>query len=766
VAQENEGGSLGSEELSVTRALGGQIESVPLLRAHVDETGGEHRSQQETMAFAVEDAIKNSHPLLVQAGTGTGKSLAYLFPLAATKVRAVIATATNQLSEQLIRHDLPQVKDTLSRSGDDDFSFALLKGRSNYVCLAKVNELQSLEDAARFSSSGENEYGSDEEAEDSLFTDDELGVTPTSALSRRAKSEAKELNTVLGWSTKTVSGDRSEAPPVSDSVWSRVSTTSSDCPGASLCPFGERCFTERARNIARQSQVIVTNHALLAQDVKAACGALLNEEVPATVFGNHQVVIVDEAHSFPESLTSALSIEVDPRSLSKLLVKAARHVGVGDGSENAETGTVLKLRNDLEFFLECLDNTDVDTPLDTLPPDLSDILASLATRLITLNSLLLDEAKNAQRAEKSKKATSITVIADQALEFARSIGTARAGGAGRVRWVSEDRRDQTRILRVAPVDSGEALSGALEGRTFIATSATLVVGNDFSPIARRLGFGNSTTLEAIDVGSPFDYPSQGMLYIPERGFPEPVGKERTEHTAAVLDELSALVCAAGGRTLALFTTTVGAQRAAERLRKDYPGLTVLAHGEAPADVLVREFAEDETSVLCATMGLWQGVSVEGGSCSLVVIDKVAFAPVDNVLVAARRSQADSEGRDGFTEVIVAEAAMSLAQGAGRLIRNRTDRGVVALLDPRIHAKNYGRVLLSSLPPFNLYTKRDIVTAALERLTGGMPPEAYLGEKKATSKRKNVPYKGSPNVRKRVPKRASETRKISKTRNTD
>jgi ATP-dependent DNA helicase DinG len=695
--------------LSVARALGGSPDALSLLKAHVEATEGEHRPQQEEMTVAVENAIINHRPILAQAGTGSGKGLSYLFPLASTQKRAVVATATNQLSEQLMRHDLPQVKKTIEDTGGE-LSFALLKGRNNYVCKAKVAELESLEKEAGRHGGGE---------QDSLFGDEDNVFTKKA----EAKSDSLAVGRLLPWAKSTYSGDRSEAPTVIDRVWNQVSTSAADCPGAQTCPFGDICFTETARKIAKEAQIVVTNHALLAQDIKAALTPM--GENSNSVFGKRDVIIVDEAHDFPDAITSALSTEVDQRSIGKYLSKAAKYIDEkvdGDG----EPLTIKSARADVEDLTFALSDLKPGA-IEELPTAIEELLITITAHLLTIDKLLKQASIQASKDEKHKRATAITVLAEQGMALASTLNSARSLGAGAVRWVDKDRRDDSPILRTAPIEIGPFLREGLEDKTFVATSATLTLGKDFSPILRTLGFTKESA-DTLDVGSPFDYPNQGMLYIPTSPFPEPVGKDRTEHTAAVLDEITELVRAAGGRTLALFTTTAGAQKCADHLRNEFPGLTIHAHGDAPADVLVRDFAAEETSVLCATMGLWQGVSIEGASCSLVIIDKIAFAPVDDVLTAARKAHVDSLGRDGFTEVIVAQAATSLAQGIGRLIRVRSDKGVAVLLDPRILTKRYGRLLLSSLPNFRIFSDHDQVVGALNRLTGGLHPEALTSNK--------------------------------------
>lgn len=716
---------LSAEDIAVVRALGGDADAVTLLRTHVEETGGQHRPQQEEMTAAVQEAISSERPLLVQAGTGTGKSLAYSFAIAATGAQAVIATATNQLSEQLIRHDLPQVAETLRATGQD-VSVAMLKGRAQYLCLARLAELRRLDEQAIAA-------GAVPDDDDALFTLDPDDA-PTSAKAR--KTDAAQIAKVTTWADKTKTGDRSEAPPVSDRVWSQVSVSPADCAGAA-CPFVTECFSEKARKIARAADIVVTNHALVAQDIRAAVIASENGEAPASMFGKHTVLVIDEAHDFPDALTSALSREVNPAEIGKLIGKAERHV---------DTDVLVKAREALNFTIQQLDALPAGPVVD-MPSTATTALSGLGSVLLTV-SRELGKASTETAGSRPKAATAAALLSQQFSDVYASIVFAGTARAGMVRWVDRSRKDNVPVLRSAPLEVGEALSFGLENRTFIGTSATLTVAGDFTTLQRVLALQHAQTL---DVGSPFDYPSQGMLYVPGRSFPEPVGRDRVEHTAAVLRELETLVTAAGGRTLALFTTTNGARNAAEHLRGTHPHLNILSHGDAPADQLVQQFRDDETSVLCATMGLWQGVDAPGATCSLVVVDKVGFAPVDDVLSAARRKEADEHGRDGFTEVIVAQAAVSLAQAAGRLIRRSDDKGVVAILDPRLRSKGYGRTLLKSLPPFRVYDDVDVVAAALTRLTGGTTEEMRAAAPTRSAS-------GAAPKKKSAPRRAGTTRK--------
>ena len=639
-----------TESLLVIKALGGAPTPLNFLQAHVENTGGEHRPQQEEMVEAVTDAIQTQTPLIVQAGTGTGKSLAYLFPAAVLGGRAVIATATNQLSEQLIRHDLPQVQKTLKSVGKD-ITFTLLKGRNNYACLEKVDELEKLN-----SQGGQEEYAT----QDRLFDNNDEELSQVQILKLQAKKDSATLLRAMDWVKRTSTGDRTDAPSMPERVWSQISTSSADCPGAKLCPFGNECFTELAREKAKTADIIVTNHALLARDMG------VDGAISSKLMGVHKTIVIDEAHDFLSTLTDALSKELNPRAINKFLSRASKYLK--SESSNEDAGIIASTRNAVGALQDALEEIP-QGPILELSDKVVKLIENLAKELMTVAQLLREEGKNAIKSDQMKKSIAITLLADQADKNAGTVSSLRSIGDEQVRWVERDRKDNTPIMFVSPIAVGDYLREAVGERTLIATSATLTVGKDFRPFAHGMGLDSELyKAKTLDVGSPFNYPKQGMLYIPTAPFPEPIGKDRVEHTAAVLETLGELVHAAGGRTLALFTTTNGALNAAEYLRKRFPDLQVHAHGEDSADALVRKFAEEETSVLCVTMGLWQGISVEGAACSLVVIDKVAFAPVDDVLTAARRAHADREGRNGFNEIIVGQAATSLAQGAGRLIR--------------------------------------------------------------------------------------------------
>ncbi len=483
--------------------------------------------------------------------------------------------------------------------------------------------------------------------------------------------------------------------------------------GARTCAFGEDCLAEAARARARVADVVVANHALLAADLVS----------PNPILDDRDVIVVDEVHELQDYLSSAWGAEIFAGTLERIVLNASRRVPKTNQSATDRAQAALA---DAGAVIAALSDLPAQRWDDELPPDLRGPLEALEKRVNGLSSDLDEIAKKEATVDGgvTPETTAIQLARGQLGDLADALAAVRKPNKLMVRWSSLDRDAGPSILRAAPLEVGRKFRERVGARGLVATSATASVAGDFEPTAAMMGLIDPptqglddeplvTTWTGVDVGSPFDYARQAILYIPT-DIAEPVGKERADHTAAVLDELTDLVQAAGGRTLALFTTTNAARNAATHLRK-HTKLTVLEHGELPAAVLAAEFAEDETSVLCATMGMWAGLNVVGSACTLVVIDKIPFAPMDDPLSAARRAHADEAGRSGFREVFVNQAALMLTQGSGRLIRSAQDRGVVAILDPRLHTKGYGSLMLKSLPPMWRTTDRDLVVAALRRL---------------------------------------------------
>lgn len=657
--------------------------------------GGAERPNQAAMCTAVAEAIAARRHLLVQAGTGTGKSLAYLVPAILSGHRTVVVTATRALQEQLCGKDLPFLAAHLGRP----FTYALLKGRSNYLCLARHAEL-------------------DDERAAALDVDD---------------PDADLLDAVGEWLTLTETGDRADLPvAVPDRLWARLSVDSRECPGRARCGFADGCFAEAARTRAAAADVVVVNAALYGRDLEAA-GAVLPE---------HGVVVIDEAHTLEDIAADAFGEELGPGRLRHLAASVGRLLVADAGADPA--GDLAAWADRLEVLFSGLPD---DAPV-VLPPDVREGLAALG-------ETLADVARAVSRVE-----TGDTVAQHTKLRVAKLVDSARTDVQSMLRaeqgidalWI--ERRASGPVLHTTAVDVGAALHQALFARrTAILTSATLATGPDFSALAWRLGLrpdGWSRPLpdaaagatddtersdgedslapddpdayQALDVGSPFDYRRQAILYIASN-LPDP---RAGTYEAAMLDEVEALVRAAGGRTLGLCTSLRAAAAIRERLASALH-VRVLAPEDMPRPRLMEEFARDETSCLVGSLSLWQGIDVPGPAVSLVIIDKIPFARPTDPYAVARREHAAAQGHDPFLTFDVPRAATLLAQGAGRLVRRDSDRGVVAVLDPRLVSKRYGAVLLASLPPMYRMTDGARVRAALARLNAPAPARVAGGK---------------------------------------
>jgi ATP-dependent DNA helicase DinG len=638
-----------------------------LLAAAVAGVGGSERPGQVRMAEAVGEAMRDGRHLLVQAGTGTGKSLAYLVPALLHGETVVVATATIALQNQVVDRDLPALVDAVEPLLGRRPAYAILKGRANYLCRNRV-------------------YGGmPDDTEDALFD-----PAPTTALGR-------DVARLRAWADDTTTGDRDELDPgVSDRAWRQVSVTSRECLGAAKCPYGGECWAELARARAAEAEIVVTNHALLAIDAL--------EGLP--VLPEHDVVVVDEAHELVDRVTGVATDELTPAMVERAAARARRLVDDTDDLTDAADGLQAAVA-------ELPEGRTVQQP------------EALATALAVVR-----DAARAVASDLSRKR--------DGEDGARKVATAAVGAVHEtaerlaahspydVAWVAHDQR-RGPVLRVAPLAVNSLLREALFGRrAVVLTSATLELGGSFEPIARQVGLtgDDAPQWEALDVGSPFDYPRQGILYVARR-LPPP---GRDGASPAMLDELAALVAAAGGRTLGLFSSMRAAEAAAAemRARLDVP---VLCQGEDRTATLVRRFAEDAATCLFGTLSLWQGVDVPGESCQLVVIDRIPFPRPDDPLMSARAQAVADAGGNGFMTVSATHAALRLAQGSGRLIRRASDRGVVAVLDSRLATARYAGFLRASLPPFWATTDHDVAVAALRRLAqapdGHAPADAAV-----------------------------------------
>ncbi|MGQ0838037.1 ATP-dependent DNA helicase [Actinokineospora sp.] len=672
-------------------------DSLPPLRELLDTAvtavGGAERAGQVEMAEAVDAAIRTGDHLAVQAGTGTGKSLAYLVPsvrhAVAKGTTVVISTATIALQRQLVDRDLPRLAKSLAKSLRRTPTFAILKGRRNYLCLHRLDG------------------GPQDEPEDQALFD-------PFAISRLGR----EVTRLREWAGDTESGDRDElVPGVSEQAWRQVSVSARECLGASRCPMGTDCFAERARAEAGRADIVVTNHALLAID------ALQGYQV----LPEHDVVIVDEAHDLVDRVTSVATGELSAAAVSIAARRVGRLVEEDTADRLAESG------DGLAMLLE-----DVSTGrLDTLPEPLRATVSAIRDSAHGCITALGPERQSDPDAVATRKLamSMLEEVHDNAVRVLAAFDTDDAHRRDVV-WVTGDFGSATPrppTVKVAPLGVAGLLRERLFGEnTTVLTSATLTLGGTFDALAKQWGLpgtqragakaeGTATDKEppsdaddvrwtGLDVGSPFDHPRTGILYT-ARHLPPP---GRDGLPPAYLDEIQALVEAAGGRTLGLFSSMRAAKQAAlalrERVEQD-----ILCQGEDSTSLLVKKFAENPATCLFGTLSLWQGVDVPGPSLSLVVMDRIPFPRPDDPLASARQRAVEARGGNGFLTVAATHAALLLAQGAGRLLRSTDDRGVVAVLDPRLATARYGGFLRASLPPFWPTTDPEVVRAALRRL---------------------------------------------------
>ncbi|KIZ14682.1 ATP-dependent DNA helicase [Streptomyces natalensis] len=636
-----------------------------LLHAAVTAVGGTERPGQVAMAEAVAEAVDGTSHLLVQAGTGTGKSLGYLVPALAHGERVVVATATLALQRQLVERDLPRTVEALHPQLRRRPEFAMLKGRSNYLCLHRLHE------------------GAPQDEEEGLFDVFEQ-ATPTSKL-------GKDLLRLRDWADETETGDRDALTPgVSDRAWGQVSVSSRECLGASKCAYGAECFAEAARERAKLADVVVTNHALLAIDAIEG----------APILPQHEVLIIDEAHELVSRVTGVATGELTPGQVGRAVRRAAKLV-----NEKAAD----QLQTAAETF-ERLMELALPGRLEEIPEDLGYCLMALRDAARTVITALGSTRDKSVQDEDAVRKQALAAV-----ENVHAVAERIANGSEYdVVWY--ERHDRFGAsLRVAPLSvSGLLREKLFADRSVVLTSATLKLGGDFNGVGASLGLAPEGTegedlpvWKGLDVGSPFDYGKQGILYVAKH-LAQP-GREGNRQD--MLDELAELVEAAGGRTLGLFSSMRGAQAAAEALRGrlDMP---ILLQGEDTLGELIKAFAEDARTCLFGTLSLWQGVDVPGPNCQLVVMDRVPFPRPDDPLMSARQKSVEEAGGNGFMAVAATHAALLMAQGAGRLVRATGDRGVVAVLDPRVERARYGSFLRKSMPDFWYTTDRNQVRRSL------------------------------------------------------
>ena len=613
--------------------------------------GGEVRKGQQEMAAAIRKGIAERKHVAVQAGTGTGKTLAYLVPAILSGRPTVVATATKALQDQLAGKDLPFLEQHL----DEPFSWAVLKGRSNYICRQRLTELAAA----------------GQEGAQQLALDGVAARVPADDIVRLAR-----------WAATSGSGDRAELDvEPTDQAWAAVSVSARECPGASKCPSGNDCFAERARNKALQADVVVVNLHLYGLDL-ASGGVILPE---------HELAIIDEAHQLEDIVSATCGAEITGHRFADLARRTRGLIAddqVSAGVDDAGRLLTTALRSQPERRLK-----------GGLPDDLAGAVTVARGRVQTV--LAAAKAVPSDAPEESR-ARALRVV-QGATALIEDLSVVELVNDSQVVWVEGG--DANPTLRVAPLDVAPLLRTALwDKRTTVLTSATLP-----NKLTERLGV-DTVQIDELDVGSPFDYEANALLYCAAH-LPDP---RHHDYLDAMVSELGDLIDAAGGRTLALFTSFRVLEEAAAILRARL-SVPILSQRDLPKARLLEQFAASEQTCLFATMGFWQGVDVPGASLSLVTIDKIPFPRPDEPLLQARRERA---GSAAFGLIDLPRAATLLAQGSGRLIRTATDRGVVAVLDPRLAKAGYRWDLVQALPPMRRTKDPAEVRATLEAIRDG------------------------------------------------
>ena len=680
-APKNAPGNVPGPATDGTRFTGQELETLPgakdaltLLDEAVAATGGQNRAGQRTMAAHVAQALELQRHLLVQAGTGTGKSLGYLVPALARVGESdqpiVVATATLALQAQIVNRDIPRLLEALEPRPESQAQVALLKGRNNYLCLHKL------------------EGGYPEDEPDALFD------MPSST-----SRVGEEVVRLREWADRTETGDRDELKPgVSDRAWAQVSVSAAECLGR-RCPLVEECFSEMARSRAAEADIVITNHALLA----------INAFEGMKVLPEHETVIIDEAHELVDRVTGAVSGSLTVAMVRRAARSVKKHSKADSGALEMAAGTL-------------------ETAFEGLAEGL---LKGLDGRLLTAISAVNDTARTALSDTKpdgqdvdaglQMARSRVSEVHDMSSRILEASGEqdvlwiSRQGGWENGRYVAASDTDPA-TLNIAPLSVGLQLrDGLFADRTVILTSATLTVGDSFDVAAGALGLQGegAPRWTSIDVGSPFDYRKQGIMYVAGDLKPPGFGVHEGQ-----LERLRELCEASEGGALGLFSSKRAAERAAEYMR-EHSDLNILLQGESSLKALVEEFSEDVDSCLFGTMSLWQGVDVPGDSCRLVVMDRIPFPRPDDPIAQARTEAVNRHRGNGFMAVSAHHAAIRMAQGAGRLIRSVSDRGVVAVLDSRVATKRYGGFLMKAMPPMWSTQNKAAVIGALARLSASI-----------------------------------------------
>ncbi len=597
------------------------------------------RREQLELGRAVEATLAAGGALVAEAGTGTGKTLAYLVPVLTSGLRTIISTGTKTLQDQLFFRDLPLVVETLGV----DVDVALLKGRANYLCLHRMEQ-----------SRREGEY-------------------PT-------REAIGELEAVRNWSSRTRDGDLSVANVIPDdsAVWPMVTSTNDNCLG-SKCPDYEDCHVLRARRRAQAADVVVVNHHLLFADMAVKRGGF-GEVLPGA-----EAFVVDEAHQAPELASRFFSASLTRRRVADLLrdIQAeAAELGGALGTVRAEVEACHQALRELQAAMaehlgergswnELVSHEAIRAGLQRLDQAVAELGPPLGA--LEGRSRGLDACSD-RRAE-------LQTLFDQ---------LDSASGPGTVRWFEQ--RGRGFGLHITPLDVSEVFQHYRDelDAAWVFTSATLAVGGDFSHFTREMGLDDAETL-LLD--SPFDYPNNALLWLPEIG----VEPRDPDYIPQLMALLVPVLEASRGRAFLLFTAH-RSLRAAAALLEDAVDFPLFVQGQAPRSLLLERFRNSGNGILLGTASFWEGVDVIGDALSLVVIDKLPFAAPDDPVMDALGERLRTEGGNPFMQLALPQAVITLKQGAGRLIRDVEDRGVLAVCDPRLHSRGYGAVFLDSLPP--------------------------------------------------------------------
>ena len=592
------------------------------------------RAGQGWMAEAVAEAIANRDKLVVEAGTGTGKTFAYLVPALMSGRKTIISTGTKALQDQLYHRDLPLVGKAMGRP----VTTALLKGRANYLCLQRLEQV----------------------------------TEPASALQ-------DDLNEVRAWRHRTQSGDRAELieVPEDSPVWPLVTSTADNCLGQK-CQEYARCYVAKARKAAQEADLVVVNHHLQLADLA------MKEEGFVEFLPGAEAIILDEAHQVPDLAVQFFGVTLGSRELERL---------VDDARAATLSFSQPELNRRVDGLQTAIRNLRAEAPRNEGRHELSDFMAELREPFDALAHAIHDLA------------TAVSDLADASLELEK-IHDQLLGAAERLailcnddawdglRWIEITPRSLR--LNLTPLDVSEKLKGLIDNgfQSWIFTSATLAVGEDFSHFGSRMGLQGVT---GLSFPSPFALEQNGLVYLPE-GLPQP---SDARHTDAMLEAVTPLLDFTSGGMFCLFTShraLNNAKKWCKSHKSALGGRTLLVQGDAPRDDLLRRFRHIGDAVLLGTGSFWEGVDVRGPALSIVAIDKLPFASPGDPLMMARLEYLRRQGANGFMEHQLPMAALSLKQGAGRLLRDQTDFGVVVLCDPRISEKSYGKIFLQCLAP--------------------------------------------------------------------